>query len=512
MRIDRINIQNFRCFKSYNVLLAEKTTVFIGKNGTGKTNLIDALKQGLSFIFSKTISATDTLNTDEEGKKRVQMPLPKLKPLSNSADLHVAKFDVMDAFYDSSKRDFDYPINISYTGWFDNCEIEWAFIKNSQSGSLLSVPFQAALHSFLAYYNTDTVNKPLPVLAFFSDSYPHNKVNFGKYAKNILNIQGPLPRNFGYYQWDAETDCAEIWQNKYINSYNKVNDFKNPLLEKKNRLVDIYLKQEIDPQYDLIKGNIEIQKLKGEILDLENKSYELAEINFIDEKIVKFTKVIREGLDFINNEFEISKIIVDRPKGLDDHKIQFVFSKERVIYFDILPQGYKRLLSIVFDIAYRSYILNGSNEPTGIVIIDEVELHLHPTLAQEVLERLRKTFPEIQFIVSTHSPLVISNLKEADEYGQNKIIKLLNENGDYINEDIENIYGIDYITSLMDVMEAKYRPSTIDKLIDTYVALKARKKEIEALLVYEKLKTIFNGEPNQYIKNEIDRKLKSYQQ
>ena len=110
------------------------------------------------------------------------------------------------------------------------------------------------------------------------------------------------------------------------------------------------------------------------------------------------------------------------------------------MFFDNLPQGYKRLFSIVFDIAYRSYILNQAKEPEGIVFIDEIELHLHPSLQQEVLGRLRKTFPKIQFIVSTHSLLVISNLKS--ENNSNKIIRLENDGLTYSNEPVENIYGI----------------------------------------------------------------------
>ena len=83
--------------------------------------------------------------------------------------------------------------------------------------------------------------------------------------------------------------------------------------------------------------------------------------------------------------------------------------------FEQLPAGYKRLYYIVFDIAYRSYLLNGHTDSSGIVLIDELDLHLHPSLEQEVLQRFRNTFPHIQFIVSTHSPLVISNLNTQEK-------------------------------------------------------------------------------------------------
>jgi predicted ATP-binding protein involved in virulence len=139
--------------------------------------------------------------------------------------------------------------------------------------------------------------------------------------------------------------------------------------------------------------------------------------------------------------------------------------------------------------------------------MDEIELHLHPTLAQEVLERFHKTFPLIQFIVSTHSPLVISNLKQSNS--ENKVIKLINEGLEFKNEPVENIYGVDYITTLV-VMDTKYRISTIDKLIDAYVSLKTRNKEIEAKSVRLKLDEIV-GFNNRLIEEEINKKIKANQ-
>ena len=52
----------------------------------------------------------------------------------------------------------------------------------------------------------------------------------------------------------------------------------------------------------------------------------------------------------------------------------------------------------------------------GIVLIDEVDLHLHPTWQQRIVEDLRRTFPSIQFIVTTHSPQVVSSLKSSSVY------------------------------------------------------------------------------------------------
>ena len=247
----------------------------------------------------------------------------------------------------------------------------------------------------------------------------------------------------------------------------------------------------------------ELEKIRTEL----KKDPEFVELNYIDNYLKRFTNSLNDKYDFINKEFEIKQIKVIGTNKSEQH-IQFEFIDKRKIFFDNLPMGYKRLFSIVFDIAYRSFILNKGSEPTGIVIIDEIELHLHPTLQQEVLNRFKKTFPEIQFIVSTHSPLVISNIR-SDGF-ENKIIKMENNGNAYFNELVENIFGIDYTTNLMEVMESDYRSSTIDKLINAYLVLFGRNKHSEAALMLQKLKKYLGGEIPTLLQKEIDDQKKAY--
>ena len=82
-----------------------------------------------------------------------------------------------------------------------------------------------------------------------------------------------------------------------------------------------------------------------------------------------------------------------------------------------LSDGYKSTISLVADIAYRMAVLNPQllgqvcTETDGIVLIDEVDLHLHPTWQQQILKDLTEIFPKVQFIVTTHAPAVISTVK-----------------------------------------------------------------------------------------------------
>ena len=82
-----------------------------------------------------------------------------------------------------------------------------------------------------------------------------------------------------------------------------------------------------------------------------------------------------------------------------------------------LSDGIRNMIGLVADIAYRAvklnpHLENAPKQTPGIVLIDEVDMHLHPKWQQTVLTDLTKAFPNIQFIVTTHSPQVLSTVKK----------------------------------------------------------------------------------------------------
>ncbi|HEX3934836.1 MAG TPA: AAA family ATPase [Puia sp.] len=83
----------------------------------------------------------------------------------------------------------------------------------------------------------------------------------------------------------------------------------------------------------------------------------------------------------------------------------------------LMSDGLKRMLGIVADIAYRCVVLNGYRgewaieETQGIVMIDELDMHLHPNWQRHVVSDLKRAFPKIQFLATTHSPFVVQSLK-----------------------------------------------------------------------------------------------------
>lgn len=80
-----------------------------------------------------------------------------------------------------------------------------------------------------------------------------------------------------------------------------------------------------------------------------------------------------------------------------------------------LSDGYRNIIGIVSDIAYRMAILNPNlglkviEKTSGVVLIDEIDLHLHPKWQKEIVNILITLFPKVQFIATTHSPFIIQS-------------------------------------------------------------------------------------------------------
>ena len=148
-------------------------------------------------------------------------------------------------------------------------------------------------------------------------------------------------------------------------------------------------------------------------------------------------------------------IINDMAIRHNERKVYFMFVDGRESESALLSDGYRRLVKIVMDIAFRCALLNKSmfgaqcyKHTHGTVIIDEIDEHLHPALQVRVLKALQDTFPKIQFIISTHAPLVMSSVEpRKDENGNdiNVVYKLEYVDGTYTHKELD-IYGMDAST------------------------------------------------------------------
>lgn len=125
-----------------------------------------------------------------------------------------------------------------------------------------------------------------------------------------------------------------------------------------------------------------------------------------------------------------------------------------------LSQGEKSMMALVGDIARRLAMMNQSlDNPLhgdGIVLIDEVDLHLHPRWQRSLIRQLSETFPNCQFVLTTHSPLVISDAKDV-------LVYVLNDGE--IHEH-NGLYGLDANQVLLEVMDTDIRNSEVQKRLN----------------------------------------------
>lgn len=126
--------------------------------------------------------------------------------------------------------------------------------------------------------------------------------------------------------------------------------------------------------------------------------------------------------------------------------------------FEQLSDGYRNVLALAADLAWqmaRAYEPPGRPSPQteAVVLIDEIELHLHPRWQQRILPDLMNTFPNAQFVVSTHSPQVLSTIRPQH------VVELTAENGNIVADGPASAtYGAEAGEVLTSVMGVEPRP------------------------------------------------------
>ena len=425
MLYQKLSIDNFLCFDHFDIQFAPGVSIIIGRNGAGKTTLIRAMVYSLYFMFTNDRSMGDDF---------LSAGNPDLKMKS-------IKYDEFHRRKDSEDVTADANFHGQIT--FQGENIEWDMYRRSTSGSSLNPSrYKPAYQHLMHLYRT---YDELPLLAYFSDSFPHTLTNISSFAKQQMVASGKTLRNFGYYQWDNETACVEIWQRRLLNSMAKLG--------------------QLDEDTDIFTRN---------------------EVAFVTKKLTQFSLVLNR--DICDTAFEIDRLfyLFDEEQKPE---LWLRLKSEQEIKFDRLPAGYKRLYSIVLDLAYRAYLLNRrlDVEPTGLVMIDEIDLHLHPSLETEIVKRFTQTFPKLQFIMTSHSPLIVSNLSPDEK--QNKIFRLVA--GEKQPHELPDLFGIDYDDVLLDWMGGTPRNEELEFLrmaikravqMENTQLFNMRRKELEKML------------------------------
>lgn len=207
----------------------------------------------------------------------------------------------------------------------------------------------------------------------------------------------------------------------------------------------------------------------------ENRMKARFSIQYHDESL----DAIRECLNEVFPDYHNLRV--------EDRPTRFVIDKDgNEINFDRLSDGEKCYITLVLDIARRlsmqsdglGPILNGEL----IILIDELDLHLHPSWQLQMVSNLERKFPNCQFFVSSHSPLVLSSLCDED-----KLVALRNgeqvefsavpygDNGDYI---LKRFFGL---SSVRDPRVQEVIDSISAELVKEYPDLNMIERKLDDL-------------------------------
>jgi predicted ATP-binding protein involved in virulence len=154
------------------------------------------------------------------------------------------------------------------------------------------------------------------------------------------------------------------------------------------------------------------------------------------------------------------------------------------IAVDLLSDGEKSLLAIVGELSKRladkyKYLENPPEAP-ALVLIDEIELHLHPAWQRMIIPRLTQIFPNCQFIITTHSPQVLSHVDP-------ECIHILDYEGDnVVVKRPENSFGLDSNRILEDILGVPKRPQEIqDEMLELFRTINNNDLETAKKIVQE---------------------------
>jgi len=127
-------------------------------------------------------------------------------------------------------------------------------------------------------------------------------------------------------------------------------------------------------------------------------------------------------------------------------------------------------ISAIIDMAWQVYMYSTDKNPNFTVIIDEIENHLHPTMQRRILPSLIEAFPDVSFIVSTHSPLIVGSVKDSEVYvlkfNDNK--KVISQKLDLVNkaktasEILDEVLGVSFTMPI-------WAEDSLNQIVNKYI-------------------------------------------
>ena len=332
-----------------------------------------------------------------------------LNPLDGVSSKSIAKSDAyLEAFRIGRVDDVQsqYPVEITAFGEIDGKKIQWKRSLNGPKGNTTIADAKAMTKLAQKYQTRLRKGDPdllLPLIAYYGTGrlWDYHREKKGDLSRVNTRTNGYI-------------DCLDGTANIKL-------------------MMNWFKKMTIQNYQDKELGREEIPELKVVYAAME-KCLALAEEH---EKIQIRYNLNTEGLDVYYE---------DSP------------GERMRMPLNQMSDGNKSTISLIADIAYRMAQLNPQlldevlNGTPGIVMIDEIDLHLHPAWQRHILRDLTMIFPMVQFIVTTHAPSVINTTRE-------KNLRILRE-GRLVNVPNQT-YGKDVNTITREVMDVAQRPVSI---------------------------------------------------
>jgi predicted ATP-binding protein involved in virulence len=165
-----------------------------------------------------------------------------------------------------------------------------------------------------------------------------------------------------------------------------------------------------------------------------------------------------------------------------NYNFDIVINGTKSFDFTTLSDGYSAILSIVIEIMMRMENKSSRNyNIQGIVFIDEIETHLHIDLQKKILPFLTSFFPKIQFVVTTHSPFVLTSVDNAVVFDLEKQFKLENLSGYSSEAIVESYFESDKYSDILKGQVKRY-----EWLLNVGNPTAEQEDEIESLRIYFK--------------------------
>lgn len=415
MRIDTIHIQNYRCFREMDIALDEHMTLFVGKNGAGKSTILDAAAV-VASTFLCGIEGGISRNIQREDSRY--------------------EFYEIEGMVDAQHQ---FPVIIMANGECGGKKgIEWTRSLSSVGGkttvkdarNLIAVAEQ--MQGQVMAGDTETV---LPILSY----YGTGRLYAQKKEKRNLQTLQRFNRQVGYL------DCMAAESNEKM----MLNWFEKMTLK-----------------------SLQNQQKTG-------KAEKILQLVAVEDAISRcFQKISGCGAVEMAFDLDTHRIMVEYEAG-DGKRNRFALNE--------MSDGYKNTLSMIGDIAYRMAVLNPQmgrevlEKTPGIVLIDEIDLHLHPEWQQTILKDLQELFPRVQFLVTSHAPAVIHSVKKEN-------IRILD--GESVFIPAEQTYGRDANSILREVMQVGERPEEVRRLLGDYYQAIDREETARAEELLEQIEDI----------------------